>query len=82
MVPPPTLMSPRPLTAHNDICPAEASALGLAGGYPGHPGQRQVLHIGLIDLIQRAIALAGVVSAVSRPGVLKRLREDRPDRLR
>ena len=40
-----------------------------------HPGQREMHHVGLIDLRERAIALAGVIAIVGRPGVLERLQE-------
>ena len=56
---------------------AAASAAAAAPHRPGvtraDPGQRQVLDIGLIDLLQRAVTLARVVARISGPRVAQRL---------
>ena len=44
-------------------------------GQPGSPGEREVLDGLLVDLRQRAVALAGVVAVVGRPRVGQRLEE-------
>ena len=82
MVPPPTAISPGPspptmtfATAAAATTASAAARTAGAGSHAGHPGQREVLHVRLIDLRQRAVALAGVVAVVGRPGVLERLEE-------
>ena len=46
---------------------------GIAGGQAGGPGEREVLDGRLVDLLERAVASAGVVARVGRPGIGERL---------
>ena len=41
-------------------------------GDPRHPGQREILHVRLVDLGERAVALARVVARIRRPRVGER----------
>ena len=43
------------------------------GGDAGHPREREVLHRGLVDLLQRAVSPASVVAGVGRPRLGQRL---------
>ena len=58
---------------------ASAAAPPAAGArrarQPAHPRERQVLHVRLVDLRQRAVALAGVVAGVRGPVLGERLEE-------
>ncbi len=47
----------------------------VPGGELDRPGQRELLDRRLVDLRQRAVALAGVVAGVRRPAVAERLEE-------
>ena len=53
------------------------AAAARAAGHPGGEGQRQVLHVRLIHLRERAVAPAGVVAGVARPRIGERLEKRR-----
>jgi hypothetical protein len=52
----------------------EAPAAG-AGGETRRPRQAQLLHRGLVDLRERAVALAGVVAGIAGPLLAERLQQ-------
>ena len=52
--------------------PDLASSLASPWRHLRHPGQGQMLHVGSVHLRQCAVALAGVIAVVGRPGILQR----------
>src|SRR5262249_60752406 len=48
---------------------AAATALSQPRRHARHPGQRQVLDVELIDLLQRAVTLARVIARVGQPRI-------------
>ena len=63
--------------APGDIVRARVTGAGWAAprGEPRGPGEAQVLHGGLVDLFERAVALAGVVAGICGPLIPKRLED-------
>ena len=81
MDPPPPPRSPVPSPPTIDVParrrrrvrPVRPPAITGARGHAHHPGERQVLDVRLIDLRERAVALAGVVAVVGGPESLSGL---------
>ena len=84
IVPPPDLEVARSLAADDQrrlrtaaASAAEAAARRRAGAgrQPQHPRQRQLLHVRLIDLLERAEAAARVIAVVGDPVGAERLEQ-------
>ena len=62
---------------HRRLARLRRPARAWTGDEPTRPRQRQVLHVPLVDLRQRAVAPARVVAGVGRPRIGERLVQQR-----